>query len=107
MDKFRAVSPPLSKETIDDYDNWVRPNVDVPSCLNCKHGIRVGDRIESMFWEFNEPDLNEIECLKGITRFENMQEICDAREIEKYNAKGKFCKVYQERVRAGDVGARS
>jgi hypothetical protein len=69
MNKFKNVSPPLSKETIDAFNNWVRPKVDVPSCLNCAHGIRSGESFQSMFWEFNEPDLNEIECQKNVNRF--------------------------------------
>jgi hypothetical protein len=97
MNEFKNVSPPLSKETIAAFNNWVRPVVNVRSCLNCKYGVRQGENFDSMFWEFNEPDLNEIECQKNVDRFQNGQEICDARGIEKYNAKAKLCDVYENR----------
>jgi hypothetical protein len=97
MNKFRNVSPPLSDENINAYNNWVRPIIDVRSCINCQYGVRLGDEIGSMFWDFNEPDLNEIKCQKNVNRFQNGQEICDTRETEKYNAKAKFCNVYEKR----------
>ncbi|NJM74684.1 MAG: hypothetical protein HC852_01655 [Acaryochloridaceae cyanobacterium RU_4_10] len=98
MNSFGSVSPPLSQENIDAFNNWVRPIVETRSCLNCQHGMRLGERIGSMFWEFNEPDLNEIECQKNVNRFQNGQEVCDARGIEKYNAKAKFCDAYEKKV---------
>jgi hypothetical protein len=73
--------PSVSAENIQSFTSWIRPGDDIQTCANCQFGERLGDHDRVIIWDFCEPDLNEIECSKGVRDrdFINLQQIIGSR----------------------------